>query len=1091
MPRKRQTYDSSSSDGSFQQNFSSSRRRLPSPPPTGILRNANRHVTIVDPASMSRRVDRIADSLEDTSRNLQGVDTKLSDFKDVHDDSMSALTKLQEDLEGSINRLRTTREKRATGRPTQTQSLHHSDLYRRSASASRVGQPREPTSPMKEYEHDFSDYSTGRSLRRPASSLGISRKRENVEPYSSGVREKVLNLSASQVRLEQDMNDEIAQRMRNQADTRRSLRELNDTVRGENATDRVERRLKEIERGMQADRNSATQFASDIAGDVLRRSQSKPTEEEGVVRGRLLQVEAGKRAVETELEATRRRLEQSEGGREALMSQIGELRALINRSDKERISLQHQVEQQALSQRAQLEKEANTRQKHEVSERQERDRMRQENEIADLRAALKRSAGVVQLDETRRELEKSERQRQQLSDHIEVLTKDLEKKEQAQVRVLNQHHDLQRAYDESERDRDRLSLQLEDALRKLKEQARDTEKHVTDLRRVEQSKGDCEKEKEELRSVAQETIRQWKTKCRKNEKEIERLRENVEQLTTRNEEMVKENIASKTQANNAYQQAENLRKEMEDLIAKRADLEERLHRRENDNEEICEEKRNLLRQLNDAAQTADKQDSKLRELKEKMTSSSVRLVQIEEEAKGSKSMYEAAKKQLTDLQSELRDVKIQNADLESRLASENRERHDAQKSAQESNSQIMAMKSELSAVHKQLQIERDTHKRELQDLRSDIHSGEVGKMEAVQRVSKKADEERAFLEGEIHRVNMEANEAKAATREAQKLLAKAKEELNLLGEEASRLDDDNRKMREKYHIVKSSYENKCADVALETNRAQQIEDTLLTSRDHVRRLEQEVEQACSALSREVAALESALDLEVEDTTLGEPTDRRSRGDGTNWAVSLKRRLEIVKKDLKHKMGDRTKVINELDRNKEQMKTMCRSMDDDRRQLMCEVTEQNKLVDTLSREKTSLLLENKEARMIVHDLEDRVANLTTDLENSKLRFLENFSMDLPSKLTSVDPEESQKERERIQERYMKYKDTIESLQAELEEPRCRGRGSPDRNSGSLRLGPGKSPSPIKRVTISDSSPVIHGYSSARPRSSSPMLPEKER
>jgi len=94
MPGRRHKYDSSSSDSSLQQNYSSSRRRLPSPPPTGILRNTNRHVTIVDPASVSRRVERIADSLDDTSRNLKSVDTKLSDYKSVHDDSMSALTKV-------------------------------------------------------------------------------------------------------------------------------------------------------------------------------------------------------------------------------------------------------------------------------------------------------------------------------------------------------------------------------------------------------------------------------------------------------------------------------------------------------------------------------------------------------------------------------------------------------------------------------------------------------------------------------------------------------------------------------------------------------------------------------------------------------------------------------------------------------------------------------------------------------------------------------------------------------------------------------------------------------------------------------------
>ena len=50
--------------------------------------------------------------------------------------------------------------------------------------------------------------------------------------------------------------------------------------------------------------------------------------------------------------------------------------------------------------------------------------------------------------------------------------------------------------------------------------------------------------------------------------------------------------------------------------------------------------------------------------------------------------------------------------------------------------------------------ERETHKKELKDLHSEIHAGEVQRMDAVQKVSKKADEERIFLEGEIHRMNV-------------------------------------------------------------------------------------------------------------------------------------------------------------------------------------------------------------------------------------------------------------------------------------------------------------------------------------------------
>ena len=90
----RKRYDSSSSESSYHVSSKGSRRRLPSPP-SGILRNTNRHVTIVDPSAVKRRVDRIVGSLEDTNRNIESVDAKLDDYKSLHDDSMSALTKVR------------------------------------------------------------------------------------------------------------------------------------------------------------------------------------------------------------------------------------------------------------------------------------------------------------------------------------------------------------------------------------------------------------------------------------------------------------------------------------------------------------------------------------------------------------------------------------------------------------------------------------------------------------------------------------------------------------------------------------------------------------------------------------------------------------------------------------------------------------------------------------------------------------------------------------------------------------------------------------------------------------------------------------
>ncbi|CAK8678249.1 unnamed protein product [Clavelina lepadiformis] len=1057
MSSRRHHYDSSSSESSFQNTSLANRRRLPSPPPSGILRNPARHVTIVDPGTIGRRVDRIADNLEDTTRNLRNVDSKLSDFKDLHDDSMSALTKLQEDLEGSLHRLRNTREKRST---RDARSLHESDLHtRRSASTSRISGRR---SPAKDYESDITDYTAARTQHRPSSSLGLSSRRQH-RNYSSSVHEKIHDLSANQARLEQDLGDEISRRLK-------SDRSLSESMKGDSAADRVERRLKEIERGMAVERNTAAQLASDVAKDVLHRSQSKFQEEDVVNRNRMLQLESGKRALEGELDSTRRRLEQSEGGREALMTQIAELRSMINRSDKDRANLQHKVEQYEVLQKAKLEREAENRHKLAESQKQEHERLRQENEIEQLRTALKRSAGVVQLDEARRDLEKSERQRQHLSDHIEVLTKDLEKKEQAHARILNQHQDLQHQYDESERDKDRLYNQLEDALRKLKELTRDSEKYASAFVKVEQSKNECEREREEIRNAAQDTIRQWKAKCRKQEKENERLQDTIDQLNSKNEEIVKENITGKTQANNAFQQVENLRKEMDDLIAKRANAEEKLNRRDNEIEQISEEKRMLLQQMKNSSLKSERLEGKLQEAVSKLTAANNKVSQCEAEIKGAQSMYDTSKQQTADLQREIRELKLQNSQLDARLSSAQSEHKNAVRSFEDAEKQMQAMKIEVNAVHKQLQIERETHKKELKDLHSDIHAGEVQKMDAVQRVSKKADEERSFLEGEIHRVNMEMNETKATNRESQKLLHKAKDELNIMESETNRLEAEIKTWKEKYKIVKSTYENKCTEAGSEKERLKKAEDELLWSRDRVRRLEQEIETANNALSQDVAHLEAAVGLSPEDNTLlsvlSDSFARKSssKSDGQTWIIVLRRKLETIKKELSAKMDHRTKAIDELSRQKQQMKEMCKNIEDDRRQLMSEVTEQNKLVDSLSREKTSLLLENKEARMIVHDLEDRVANLTVEVGN-----------------------ESRKEREKIQQRYVKYKDTIDSLQADLEESRSRAR-----QREALRLSSGRSPSPIKRVTISDTSPIIHGYSDVRPRSSSPkQVPEKDR
>jgi len=61
--------------------------------------------------------------------------------------------------------------------------------------------------------------------------------------------------------------------------------------------------------------------------------------------------------------------------------------------------------------------------------------------------------------------------------------------------------------------------------------------------------------------------------------------------------------------------------------------------------------------------------------------------------------------------------------------------------------------------------------------------------------------------------------------------------------------------------------SQCADVASEAYRAQNIEDNLLSSRDHLRRLEQELDAIYGAISQDVSDLESQLGIDPGSDSL--------------------------------------------------------------------------------------------------------------------------------------------------------------------------------------------------------------------------------
>jgi len=364
--------------------------------------------------------------------------------------------------------------------------------------------------------------------------------------------------------------------------------------------------------------------------------------------------------------------------------------------------------------------------------------------------------------------------------------------------------------------------------------------------------------------------------------------------------------------------------------------------------------------------------------------------------------------------------------------------------------QLKAANAEISALQKQMQIERETHKKELQDVNAQVHIKELDKVETVEKLRKKADEERKFLESEIHRINVEMNEAKASSRESRKLVQQANQELSLMNDEREELKKDCENINEKFNIARSSLEAKVTEVLQGGERTRQLESDLLDAKDRIRRQEQEIESANSGLCCDIGDIEQIVGCSVPNDTNVEPV---------SWVASLRRKLKHLKLSLSSKFEENSKKLQQANQERQEIQSLYRSLDEDRRVLLSEVTQQNHLVDTLSREKTSLLIENKEARFVIQDMEDKVSNLTSDLEH-----------------------ESRKERQRIVERYRRYKNTMTSLRADIEDSRRSIlKESPSRLN--------RSPSPIRRVTIADT-PTKHGYEPSKPQDSSSPKPTSE-
>ncbi|XP_061467871.1 centrosomal protein of 128 kDa isoform X6 [Rhineura floridana] len=516
---------------------------------------------------VTEKIHTLANTLQDTNRNLRHVDQMLGQYREYNNEQAEAIANLKETLEHSIGQLRSQRLLRNSGvRSASLSSLYASDLD----GGASEGCHFQPTSPLR-------DYGTGR--RRSRSAVRFVDQRDNLDQLHS-LHQSLRDLGSEQVRLQDDLSRELSRRNRTEVETKRMLVDLSDKLnesqRQETVSERVERRLQEIEREIRSERQLVERRQDQLGHmslhlqEALKQQDAKANEVEISLKNKVLKIEGEKNKLEQDLELSQRKLDQSENSREALFHQIEDLRSQLLRAEEERLNLQHQISQVAIHHQSRADEQEDDKRKRRVPERSDLEKQEMEKQIWGLRAQLNHSAVMSEIEELKRCIERKDKERAQLGIQIEVLTSDLEKRETQQQRMLSQLKEIQSNYKICENECRAAELQVNELAQQLEESTKEAERYLAEFRQSEVLRLENEKKKEELKLKAQESIRHWKLKCKKLELETEKQTELHNQLMEKNNlaELLEERNLVKAHRRQVEKMKVECDKLMEELIQK-------------------------------------------------------------------------------------------------------------------------------------------------------------------------------------------------------------------------------------------------------------------------------------------------------------------------------------------------------------------------------------------------------------------------------------------------------------------------------------------------------------------------------------------
>uniref|UniRef100_A0A3Q2SVA3 Centrosomal protein 128 n=1 Tax=Fundulus heteroclitus TaxID=8078 RepID=A0A3Q2SVA3_FUNHE len=899
-------------------------------------------------ADFSDKISTLANTLQDTSRNLSKVDRMLGQYREHADDQAVAMTLLRESLEDSINQLQTQRLSRAEGpRGSSASTLHTSDLE---ACSGSEGQRFYPTSPLR-------DYPDGpRRRRRRSQSAGVRfEDSSQAADKVHRVHQTLRDLRCDQLRLSDDLDREILRRNRSDIDTRRAMENLTEHMtvspRQDTVSSRVERRLEELEREMQGEQRRSEKerrperrvAAADNQQEVLGRCRVGSDEREDTMTARLLRAERERSKMEQELGRARRLLEQSEESRESLVHQVEDMHGELLRTRAEKTAL-HRTQTEASQLGAQL-RTSHAERDGGRGPSQGSDQSKLEKEVAELQAQLHRATVRGEVEELKRALDSKERENLRLSLQLKELSSDLEGREQQQLRILDQLKDIQSRGQAERREMEALLLE-------------------------------STRSRNELKTRAQEAVRQWRAKCRRLQKELEDARAQAGLHEDRALQASREKESSQAQLKALSQQSEAARRELGEILGRLAQREEELHRKDVELSETRQ--RQLL--LQQEVQEVREASAALEQEAQRQAAVQARLREenqrLEEQADSQARRLQRDQGAQAELQAALKQMTAAHAQLSQRLAEEENARKELQKDTSGLQAKLALLQEERSALSQQLQLEREVHQKELENTKATIKDERSRKDREVQEMLKLCRQERDETKAQLSEVKVKLGEERRVS----------ESELLRLEKKVSAMEAD--------------------------------QETVLTS------LGVELDAACRSLARN-----------GEDKLQAISQRPGLVKDPHRWLAETKTKLRWLCEEVRERDMKERRLRKYHQQTRDQLKAVSQSREAEQEALLQRLDQQEKLLLSLSTEKKELLERSRRKEEEMRSLQDRVL----DLEMNTRVALEHLES-IPEKKCLLEDfkylEESQQQKEFVEQRYVKYREIVQNLQHQLDESKRR-------------------------------------------------------